>query len=73
MVNSHQLMCRYDHPFTFSGDLQQRNELKQCLQRLQEKGVLLAICKNKADQVAVIVSSASPTRSLRHGLFCAVW
>ena len=46
MVNS----CRYDHPYTFSGDLQQRSELNACLQRLQKKGLLLAISNNKGDQ-----------------------
>ena len=46
LVNS----CRYDHPYTFSGDLQQRGELNECLQRLQKKGLLLAISNNKADQ-----------------------
>ena len=46
MVNS----CRYDHPYTFSGDLDEREQLNACLQRLHHKGLLVAISNNKADQ-----------------------
>eukprot|EP00802_Teleaulax_amphioxeia_P015938 Tamp_16040.p1 GENE.Tamp_16040~~Tamp_16040.p1 ORF type:complete len:475 (+),score=83.61 Tamp_16040:80-1426(+) len=42
--------CRYDQPYCWSGDYEQLAELNACLNRLQSKGLLVAISNNKADQ-----------------------
>ena len=46
LVNS----CRYDQPYCWTGDQDGREELNACLRRLHEKGLLVAISNNKADQ-----------------------
>jgi hypothetical protein len=46
LVNS----CRYDQPFCFHGQEKERAALHTCLHNLQEKGLLIAISNNKADQ-----------------------
>jgi len=46
VVNS----CRYDIPYTWTGNREERAELHECLRRLQAKGLLVAISNNKADQ-----------------------
>jgi len=47
MLNS----CRYDLPFCFSRDYHMLELYKQCLLRLQEKGLLIAVSNNKVDQL----------------------
>eukprot|EP00277_Geminigera_cryophila_P041581 CAMPEP_0173103610 /NCGR_PEP_ID=MMETSP1102-20130122/38506_1 /TAXON_ID=49646 /ORGANISM="Geminigera sp., Strain Caron Lab Isolate" /LENGTH=488 /DNA_ID=CAMNT_0013998485 /DNA_START=191 /DNA_END=1660 /DNA_ORIENTATION=- len=42
--------CRYDQPYCWNGNMQERDELHQCLQRLALKQMLIPISNNKADQ-----------------------
>ena len=46
LVNS----CRYDQPFCYNGDEKELEALNTCLRNLQDKGLLLAISNNRADQ-----------------------
>ena len=46
MINS----CRYDLPFCWSKNYTMLQSYKDCLQRLSNKGLLIAVSNNKADQ-----------------------
>ena len=46
LINS----CRYDQPHCFHGQEQERAALHTCLQKLQDRGLLIAISNNRADQ-----------------------
>jgi hypothetical protein len=46
MINS----CRYDLPFCYSKNYSMLQSYKNCLKRLNEKGLLIAVSNNKADQ-----------------------
>ncbi len=46
LINS----CRYDQPFCFHGQETERAALHACLQNLHDKGLLIAISNNRADQ-----------------------
>lgn len=46
MINS----CRYDLPFCWSKNYLMLDSYKDCLKRLNEKGLLIAVSNNKADQ-----------------------
>jgi len=46
LINS----CRYDQPFCFHGQENERAALHTCLKNLQDKGLLIAISNNRADQ-----------------------
>jgi len=46
MINS----CRYDLPFCWSKNSAMLDSYKACLQRLQQKGLLIAVSNNLADQ-----------------------
>ena len=47
MINS----CRYDLPFCWSSDDVMLQMYKDCLKRLNNKGLLIAVSNNKADQL----------------------
>jgi hypothetical protein len=47
LINS----CRYDIPFCWSGDMVTAKEYKECLHRLNDKKLLIAVSNNKADQL----------------------
>jgi len=47
MINS----CRYDLPFCWSKNLAMLESYKACLRRLQQKGLLVAVSNNMADQL----------------------
>jgi hypothetical protein len=47
LINS----CRYDLPFCFSKNYKMLESYKACLHRLHEKGQLIAVSNNKADQL----------------------
>lgn len=47
MINS----CRYDLPFCISRDEHMLKLYKECLQRLQQNGLLIAVSNNKVDQL----------------------
>ena len=42
--------CRYEQPFSWTGDLRMWQSLNDCLGRLNSKGLLFAVSNNKADQ-----------------------
>jgi hypothetical protein len=46
VVNS----CRYDQPYCFNGNEQELARLNACLKNLQDRGMLIAVSNNKADQ-----------------------
>lgn len=47
MINS----CRYDLPYCISKNYTMLQSYKECLHRLNEKGLLIAVSNNKADQL----------------------
>lgn len=47
MINS----CRYDLPFCWSKNMDMLASYKDCLRRLNEKGLLIPVSNNKADQL----------------------
>ena len=46
MINS----CRYDLPFCWSKNYEMLQSYKECLKRLDQNGLLIAVSNNKADQ-----------------------
>jgi len=60
MINS----CRYDLPFCWSKNYEMLEAYKSCLRRLQEKGLLIAVSNNKADQYYIELGSGIKTQHI---------
>lgn len=53
MINS----CRYDQPYCFNKNIRELNELHACLHRLVNRGLLVAISNNRADQAYLMLGA----------------
>ena len=60
MINS----CRYDMPFCWSKNYKMLQSYKDCLTRLNKKGLLVAVSNNKADQEYTRLASGIETNHI---------
>jgi hypothetical protein len=60
--------CRYDIPFSFTGDTKMISELHDCFRRLSDKGLLRIVSNNRADRDYFVLGNPTIVPVLVHSL-----